>query len=419
VLGLCHPDADFTIQNVSINPTRDGVIKILQAMGGQLKLLHIRDQAGEPVADIHVKSSKLRGIDIPHELIPSAIDEFPVLFIAAAMAVGETRLTGAEELRFKESDRIQVMIDGLTRLGINCYELPDGAVINGGQLTDGVVNGHGDHRCAMSFLLAGALHPNLEVAVQGCHNIGTSFPEFFSLLESLGMPVKQPIPVVTVDGPSGVGKGTISALLAEHLGWHLLDSGSIYRALALAAMRQSIDVDDEAALVTVAENLDLAFDVTARGIMVLINGEVVTDQLRSEACGLMASKVAPIAAVRAALMQRQKDFRQAPGLVADGRDMGTVVFKSAPVKVFLTANAEERAKRRHKQLQEQGVDVKIRDLLEDIEARDYRDSTRTVAPLVPASDAQVIDTSDLSIEGVLEQVLKQLQPHLNRWQSKP
>ena len=144
---------------------------------------------------------------------------------------------------------------------------------------------------------------------------------------------------------------------------------------------------------------------------------MVNDQLRSEACGLMASKVAPIAAVRNALLKRQKAFQTAPGLVADGRDMGTVVFKSAPVKVFLTADAEERAKRRHKQLQEQGVDVKIRDLLEDIEARDHRDSTRKVAPLVPAEDALVIDTSDLSIEEVLQQVLDHVSQSLDCWQS--
>nr|WP_305067293.1 (d)CMP kinase [Marinicella sp. NBU2979] len=234
------------------------------------------------------------------------------------------------------------------------------------------------------------------------------------------MVVEQPVPVITVDGPSGVGKGTISALLAEELGWHLLDSGAIYRSLALAAMQQAIAATDEAALVQLAESLELTFEVSDEmGTQACLNGVVVNDQLRSEACGLMASKVAPIAAVRAALLRRQKAFRRAPGLVADGRDMGTVVFKSAPVKLFLTADAAERAKRRHKQLQEQGVDVKIRDLLVDIEARDHRDSTRKVAPLVPAEDAWVIDTSDLSIDEVLAQVMQHLTPHLERWQANP
>lgn len=413
VLGLCYPNANFVIENVSINPTRDGVIKILQAMGGQLVLKNVRDQAGEPVADIYVKSSQLNGIEVPHDLIPSAIDEFPILFVAAALAKGKTTLTGADELRHKESDRITVMLDGLKTLGIECEELPDGAVITGGQLLSGFVDGHGDHRCAMSFLLAGALSQGKEIHVRGCHNIGTSFPEFFELVQDLGISINKPTPVIAVDGPSGVGKGTISALLAAELGWHLLDSGAIYRSLALKAMKEGVEPEEEARLIELAQNLDLKFSVDSKqGTEILLDGEVVNADLRSEACGEMASKVAPIPAVREALMQRQKDFQHAPGLVADGRDMGTVVFRSAPLKVFLTANAEERAKRRHKQLQEQGVDAKIRDLLEDIEARDYRDSTRKVAPLVPAEDAFIIDTSELSIDEVFARIIELVEQHI-------
>jgi 3-phosphoshikimate 1-carboxyvinyltransferase/cytidylate kinase len=358
VLGLCHPNADFIISNVNINPTRDGVIKILQQMGGKLTLLNQRDQAGEPVADVRVQSSELKGIEFPQDLIPSAIDEFPVL-------------------------------------------------------SSGLVDGHGDHRCAMSFLLAGVLSQGEEIAVKGCHNIGTSFPEFFDLVKSLGIDVNQPVPVIAVDGPSGVGKGTISALLARELGWHLLDSGAIYRSLALKAMKEGVLATDEPRLIGLAQNLNLQFSVdNGKAIQILLDGEVVNEDLRSESCGEMASKIAPIPAVRAALMQRQKDFKQAPGLVADGRDMGTVVFKTAPLKVFLTASAEERAKRRYKQLKEQGVDVKIRDLLEDIEARDFRDSSRKVAPLVPAEDAHIIDTSDLSIDEVLAHVINLVEQYI-------
>lgn len=413
VLGLCHPSANLVIQNVSINPTRDGVIKILQAMGGDIQLRNIKQQAGESVADIHVKSSQLHGIVIPNELIPPAIDEFPVLFIAAALAKGETQLTGAEELRHKESDRIKVMLDGLSLLGIECEELPDGVIIKGGCLQSGIVNGHGDHRCAMSFLLAGALSEGQQIAVRGCHNIGTSFPEFFELVASLGIPLNRPLPVITIDGPSGVGKGTTSALVAEQLNWHLLDSGAIYRSLALKAMNERIKPDEHESLVKLAQSLDLEFKVNADSKTdVLLDGQEVNSQLRSESCGEMASKIAPILAVRKALFDRQKAFLKPPGLVADGRDMGTVVFKSAPLKVFLTANAQERAERRYKQLKEQGVDVKIRDLLEDIETRDYRDSTRKVAPLVPAKDAYIIDTSDLSVEEVLVNIMTLVKQNL-------
>jgi len=414
VLGLCHPDADFVLQNVNINPTRDGVIKILLAMGGRLSLENQRVEAGEAVADVRVQSSQLTGIEVPEALIPSAIDEFPTLFIAAALANGTTRLTGAEELRHKESDRIAVMMAGLKTLGVNCQELPDGAEITGGELSCGMVDGHGDHRCAMSFLLAGALRPAVSTVVRGCHNIGTSFPEFFDLVEQMGMAHQQPVPVITIDGPSGVGKGTTSALLANHLGWHLLDSGAIYRALALQVMNSALDPADEAQLIAAAESLNLEFRVNKdQQTDALLDGHQVNDELRSEACGEMASKVAPIAAVRQALLNRQKAFQRAPGLVADGRDLGTVVFQTAPLKVFLTANAEERAKRRYKQLKEKGVDVKIRDLLEDIEARDHRDSTRKVAPLVPAVDAHVIDTSELSIDEVLARIIELTRQFVN------
>ncbi len=409
VLGLIHPDADFVIENVCVNKTRDGVIHILQAMGGDIVLTNQRQQAGESVADIRVRSSKLKGIYVPHDLIPSAIDEFPVLFVAAAHATGEFKLTGAEELKHKESDRIAVMIDGLKKLGVNCESLADGAVIRGHHnivLNNACVDGHGDHRCAMSFLVASCLQPGTDISVKGCHNIATSFPDFFELMKGLSVDTQSITPVITIDGPSGVGKGTTSALVAKALGWHLLDSGAIYRAMALKAIGEGLMPDDEAALKVAAEGIDLRFEVTFDSeIAVFLDGQQVNDQLRTEACGEMASKIAPNKAMRAALLDRQKAFQQAPGLVADGRDMGTVVFQSAPLKVFLTASAEERAKRRHKQLQQKGVDVRIRDLLKDIEARDLRDSSRKVAPLVPADDAHVIDTSDLSIKEVLGQVL--------------
>ncbi len=214
------------------------------------------------------------------------------------------------------------------------------------------------------------------------------------------------IPVLTIDGPSGSGKGTIAQMMARKLGWHYLDSGAIYRVLALAALKQQIDVSDETALAELAKDLDLVFALQDEGLEVLLNGEEVSQDIRSEQMGNAASKVAAYPKVRAALLQRQRQFRQAPGLVTDGRDMGTVVFPDAQCKIFLTASAEERARRRYKQLKEKGIGSTLSDLVAEISERDARDQQREVAPLKPASDAVVLDSTGLDIAQVVAQVTK-------------
>ena len=217
--------------------------------------------------------------------------------------------------------------------------------------------------------------------------------------------LSDPVPVLTIDGPSGAGKGTVSRIVASRLGWHYLDSGALYRAVGVAASWADLDVSDPAALVRCAFDTRVGFRETEAGLRVIVDDLDATDELRLETTGALASAIAAIPEVRAALKERQRAFRQAPGLVADGRDMGTVIFPDAPYKVFLTASAEERAERRYKQLKEKGVSVTIDGLLREILARDARDAQRTVAPLKPADDAVIIDTTGLGIEAVVERVL--------------
>lgn len=211
-------------------------------------------------------------------------------------------------------------------------------------------------------------------------------------------------PVITVDGPSGSGKGTLCALLAKQLGWNLLDSGALYRLLAFAAGNHGIDLTNEESLKQLAAHLDVQF-IDKR---IILEGEEVTDAIRNEQIGAGASMVASLPAVREALLQRQRAFQEMPGLVADGRDMGTVVFTDAPLKIFLTASAEERARRRYLQLKAKGDDVNLASLLDEIRARDERDTQRAVAPLKPAADAIVLDSTELSIEQVLERILSEV-----------
>lgn len=225
-------------------------------------------------------------------------------------------------------------------------------------------------------------------------------------------------PVVTVDGPSGAGKGTLCMLLAKKLGFHLLDSGAIYRVLALAAIHHGVDTESEDALVPLATHLDVQFVAEGDLVKVILEGEDVSGELRKEETGMAASKVAALPRVREALLRRQRAFETAPGLVADGRDMGTVVFTNAQAKIFLDASAEERANRRLKQLQEKGLDVRFADLLSEIQERDDRDRNRPVAPLRPAEDALVLDSTSMSIDEVVEKALQYIESKLAEYNTR-
>jgi 3-phosphoshikimate 1-carboxyvinyltransferase len=233
------------------------------------------------------------------------------------------------------------------------------------------------------------------------HCVAKTFPEYFEVLFSVAQAAEADIPVITIDGPTASGKGTLAAQVAQRLGWHQLDSGLLYRATALAAQRQGVAADDEPGVARVASTLNLRFD----GESVLLDGIDVATDLRQEHVGSMASRISAHPAVRGALQALQLGFRRLPGLVCDGRDMGTVIFPGAPLKVFLTASPAMRAERRYKQLISKGIPAILADLRADLEARDERDRTRPIAPLKPAEDALLLDNSGQTIEQSVDQVL--------------
>jgi 3-phosphoshikimate 1-carboxyvinyltransferase len=370
-------------------------VEAAQAMGAQVR-------SGPNWLEVCRGAWPLRALQLDCNHIPDAA---MTLAVMALYANGPSRLTNIGSWRVKETDRIAAMAAELRRVGADVVEGPDFIEVHPPvRWRPASVHTYDDHRMAMCLSLA-AFNPlaggHVPVRIQDPACVGKTFPDYFEALFGLAQARPADIPVIAVDGPSASGKGTLASRLAERLGYVQLDSGAIYRAAGVAAQRAGVDFADHEALASLAAGLDLRF----AGDRIFLGQEDVTEEVRSEAGGLLASRVSAVPAVRQALHELQLGFRRLPGLVADGRDMGTVVFPDAALKVFLTASAAQRADRRHKQLISKGIPAILEDLRADLEMRDERDRSRSASPLKPAEDALSLDNSGLGIDESVDLVL--------------
>jgi 3-phosphoshikimate 1-carboxyvinyltransferase len=343
------------------------------------------------------QSGRLKAIDLDCNHIPDAA---MTLAVAALFADGTTTLRNIASWRVKETDRIAAMATELRKVGATVEEGADYIRITPPvQIKHAAIDTYDDHRMAMCFSLAAFGGAGVRINDPKC--VAKTFPDYFAEFAK----VTQAVPVIAIDGPSASGKGTVAQRVATALGMHYLDSGALYRLLGLAAQRLGVALDAEAELAKLAGEVDIRFE----GEDIWLDGAKVGDELRTEEAGSAASKIAALPMVRAALLDKQRAFRRAPGLVADGRDMASVVFPDAELKIFLTASAEARAERRYKQLKAKGMGGSIAALLQDIQARDERDTQRSVAPLQQAQGASLLDTTPLNIEQAVQEVLVRYQ----------
>ena len=396
-----HGGAPLRIEGVGSDSIQGDIhfIDAAVAMGAQVK-------SGPGWLEVHRGRWPLAGILLDCNHIPDAA---MTLAVMALYADTPTRLTGIASWRVKETDRIAAMATELRKLGAQVEEGADFIVIN--PITHwqaAAIHTYDDHRMAMCLSLA-AFNPlaggHVPVRILDPHCVAKTFPDYFDAFFGVVSADVADVPVITIDGPTASGKGTLAAEVASALGWELLDSGALYRAAGLAAQATGVASDDETAVAKIASTLALRFGHGEQAGRTWLDGRDVTDELRLESTGLLASRVSALPAVRRALHGLQVACRRAPGLVADGRDMGSVVFPDAALKIFLTASAQQRAQRRYKQLISKGISANIADLAADLEARDERDRNRPVSPAKPAEDALFLDNSDLTIEDSVQQVL--------------
>ena len=419
--GDIHVEADassasyfIALGAIATGATGQNGIKIhgvgAESIQGDIRFMDAAQQMGAHIVsgpnwlEVSRGTWPLKAIDLDCNHIPDAA---MTLAVMALYADGTTTLRNIASWRVKETDRIAAMANELRKLGAAVVEGADFIQVtppaDAAHWKPASIHTYDDHRVAMCFSLAAFNPAGVPVRIEDPKCVAKTFPDYFEALFSVASTPAAAIPVICVDGPTASGKGTLAAVLAQQLGYHFLDSGSLYRITGLAATRAGIalDVAHEQAIVTLLRSLPIHFE----GSHIWLAQEDVSEAIRTEEAGMNASKVSAFPAVRAALIDLQRGFRQLPGLVADGRDMGTVIFPDAQLKVFLTASAERRAERRYKQLISKGISATLDSLRSDLEARDARDSSRTVAPLKPAQDAQLLDNSDLTVEKSVNLVL--------------
>ena len=414
--GTIHVEADASSASyfIALGAIAQGSGIRVQGVGadsiqGDIRFMDAAAQMGAKITSgpnwlaIERGAWPLKGIDLDCNHIPDAA---MTLAMMALYADGPTTLRNIASWRVKETDRIVAMATESRKLGAIVEEGPDWIRIHPvpvGHWQRANIHTYDDHRVAMCFSLAAFNADRVPVRIEDPKCVAKTFPDYFEALFGLATAHAAAIPVICIDGPTASGKGTLASQLANRLGYHYLDSGALYRVTAYAALQAGLQLEshNESAIATLAETLPVQFV----GEQVLLAGVDVTDAIRSEEGGMNASKVSTLAAVRSALVALQHSFARLPGLLADGRDMGTVIFPHAPLKVFLTASAAQRAERRYKQLISKGFSAKLDPLRADLEARDARDSSRSVAPLQPAQDALQLDNSHLSIEQSIDQVL--------------
>ena len=419
--GLLHVEADASSASYFI-----ALGAIANSMGGQsgirvqgvgadsiqgdIRFIDAAAQMGAHIESgpnwLHIRRGKwpLQAIELDCNHIPDAA---MTLAVMALYANGTTTLRNIASWRVKETDRIAAMATELRKLGATVVEGADFIQVTPpADVSDwkaGTIHTYDDHRVAMCFSLAAFNPAGLPVRIEDPKCVAKTYPDYFETLFSVADAATESIPVLCMDGPTASGKGTLAAELADRLGYHFLDSGSLYRITGLAATRAglALDIANQQPIADLLRALPIHFE----GSHILLGGEDVSEAIRTEAAGMDASRVSAFPMVREALVDFQRGFRKLPGLVADGRDMGTLIFPKAPLKVFLTASAACRAERRYKQLIAKGISTTLDGLRADLEARDARDTSRSVAPLKPADDAKLLDNSDLTVQASVRVVL--------------